>query len=152
MQTQTAIFSSFNRLRPTLFAVSLLASTAAFTACSDNGPTTVNVAQVAGVRPMRTANNKNVPTTFTDAAGKKLTIESGSLTIGADGKYILAYVGHLGSLDFDLEDEGTVVIQGNSITFTPSDGDAAFTGSRSGNTITAGFKIAGVKFDLGFHQ
>jgi hypothetical protein len=101
---------------------------------------------------MRTANNKSVPTTFTDASGKKLTIESGSLKITSDGKYTLAYVGHLGSLDFDLEDEGTVVIKGNTLTFSPSDGELAYTGSSSGNTIVAGFKIAGVKFDLGFHQ
>lgn len=142
--------SALRRLRPTTLALSL--AIFPFTGCSDDGPTSINVSEVAGVRPMRTANNKSVPTTFTDAAGKKLTIESGSLTITPDGKYSLAYVGHLGSLDFDLEDEGEVAFAGNTITFTPDDGDVAFTGSKNGSTITAGFKIAGVKFDLGFRQ
>lgn len=151
MSLHIAAFPVFGRLRPTLFAMSL-AAIFPFSACSDNGPTTINVAQVAGVRPMRTANNQSVPTTFTDASGKKLTIESGSLKITADGKYSLAYVGHLGTLDFDLEDEGTIAFSGNSITFTPDDGEAAFTGVRSGDTFVVGFKIAGVKFDLGFRQ
>lgn len=151
MSLQIAALPIFRRLRPTVFAMSL-AAVFPFSACSDNGPTTVSVAEVAGIRPMRTANNKAVPTTFTDASGKKLTIQSGSLKITPDGKYTLAYVGHLGTLDFDLEDEGVVKFSGNSITFTPADGDVAYTGVRQGDTIVAGFKIAGVKFDLGFRQ
>jgi hypothetical protein len=151
MSLHIASLSLLGRLRPTVMAVSL-AAIFPFSACSDNGPTTVSAAQVAGIRPMRTANDKAVPTTFTDASGKKLTIESGSLKITADGKYTLAYVGHLGTLDFDLEDEGQIQFSGNNLTFTPGDGDVAFTGVRSGDTIVAAFKIAGVKFDLGFRQ
>jgi ABC-type Fe3+-hydroxamate transport system substrate-binding protein len=151
MFTHSATFPVFGRLRPTLFAMSL-AAMLPFSACSDNGPTTVSVAHLVGTRPMRTADNKNVPTTFTDGKGKQLTIMSGALKITSDGKYTLAYVGHLGTLDFDLEDEGVVHTQGTTLVFTPSDGEAAFTGASSGGTIVVGFKIAGVKFDLGFRQ
>src|SRR5262245_13033268 len=99
MSFTVSAFPIFGRLRPTLLAMSLV-GTLGFSACSAEGPTTINISDVTGTRPMRTANNKSVPTTFTDAAGKKLTIESGSLKITSDGKYALAYVGHLGTLDF----------------------------------------------------
>jgi hypothetical protein len=37
------------------------------------------------------------------------------------------------------------------VTFTPDDGDPSYTGRRSGKAIMIdGFKIAGVKWDLGF--
>lgn len=152
MSSRTATFPIFGRLRPTLFAVSL-AFASAIAACSDSSPTNVDSDSLTGSRPMRTANNNSVPTTFTDGSGKKLTITSGSLTITAAGKYALAYVGHLGTLEFDLEDVGVVTTDGNKLTFSPADGEEPFNGVLTGdNTITAGFKIAGVKFDLGFRQ
>lgn len=139
-------------LKPTVFAAAMMSSLA-FTACGDNSVTAVvTVSQVVGVRPMNSANNKSLPATFTDGSGKQLTIKSGSLTIAADGKFILHYVGNLGALAFDLSETGTVTVEGNALNFVPDDDDAPFAGSTSAGKISAGFKIAGVKFVLGFQS
>lgn len=146
-----SLSSVFKRhLRPTVFAMSLAQLGLAAACGSDSPIAPVSVAEVAGVRPMKTANNVAVPTTFTDGSGKKLTIKTGSLTIEPNGHFSLHYVGNLGTLDFDLHETGIMTVNGSTLVFTPDDDDAPFTGSRSGNNIVAGFKIAGVKFDLGF--
>lgn len=136
-------------LRPTVLALTM-APLLMVAACENTINAPATVAQVAGVRPMKTANNKTVPTSFTDGSGKTLSITSGSLTIEADGTFSLHYVGSLGSLQFDLHETGTVSVNGGSLLFTPDDDDAPFSGSANGNSIVAAFKIAGVKFDLGF--
>ena len=100
---------------------------------------------------MKTVRGFAVPHTFTDAVGKKLTVEGGKLTLGPNNSYELSYKGKLNSLVFDLTDEGTVSISGATATFTPDDGDPGYTGTIKGKTISvAGFKIAGAKFDLSF--
>ena len=100
---------------------------------------------------MSTAQGMKVPHTFTDPAGSKLTIESGGLTMNSDGTFELKYKGKLNALTFNLTDEGTFTVAGSTVTFTPDDGDPAYTGRVSGKSIVVDdFKIAGVKWDLGF--
>ena len=104
-----------------------------------------------GNYPMTTARGLAVPRTFTDAAGSKLTIEGGGIVMNADGTYALNYKGKLNALTFNLTDEGTYKLAGAVATFTPEDGDPAYTGRVTGRNISVDdFKIAGAKFDLGF--
>jgi hypothetical protein len=124
---------------------------AAFTtACSSDtssGPTTPPTGSFA----MATAQGMAVPHTFTDAAGSKLTIEGGSISLNAGGTFELHYKGKLNALTFDLTDEGTYTMAGTTATFTPDDGDAPYMGTVIGTAVSVDdFKIAGAKFDLGF--
>lgn len=129
-----------------------LAISALTAACGSDSATGPSETQVAGAYPMSTARGLPVPRTFTDAAGSKLTIEGGSMTIDANGTYALKYKGKLNSLTFDLTDEGTYVLSGSTMTFTSEDpDDPKFTGKIQGKSVLVdGFKIAGVKFALGF--
>jgi len=117
-----------------------------------DSPTGPSKAQVAGSYPMSTARGLPVPRTFTDAAGSKLTIEGGAMIVKADGTYELKDKGKLNSLTFDLTDEGKYTLAGSVMTFRPDDtDDPTFTGRVQGKSVQVeGFKIAGVKFDLGF--
>lgn len=124
-----------------------MTTTAACSSDSD-GPTAPG--PVTGSFPMKTVKGFAVPHTFTDAAGSKLTLEGGSLTMNANGTYALHYKGKLNTLTFNLTDEGSVVVAGSSATFTPDDGDTPFTGTIQGKTIVVKFRIAGVHWDLGF--
>ena len=137
-------------LRPTVLLLSV-PSLLLMAACggkdSITGP---SIAEVAGARTMRTADGKGLPTTFVDGSGKQLTIKSGALTITSDGHFDLHYVGSLGSLQFDLHEEGTVKVANGALTFTPDDDSSVFTGTSAGSQIVAKFKIAGVAFSLGF--
>ena len=129
-------------------ALALAALTAACGSDSATGPTKT---QMAGTYPMATVRGLSVPRTFTDPAGSKLTIEGGSLTIKSDGTYELNYKGRLNSLTFNLTDEGNYALSGAAVSFTPDDGDPGYTGRVNGKSMLVdGFKIAGVKFDLGF--
>jgi hypothetical protein len=120
-------------------------------ACSSDSSTGPSKPQVVGAYPMSTAQGMKVPHTFTDPAGSKLTIESGGLTMNSDGTFELKYKGRLNALTFNLTDEGTFTVAGSTVTFTPDDGDPAYTGRVSGKSIVVDdFKIAGVKWDLGF--
>ena len=141
-----------SRLVRRVAIVSALATAAATAACSDSdSPTAPTSTQVAGAYPMATVRGMSVPHTFTDAVGKKLTIEGGSLTIEANGTYELKYKGKLNSLTFDLTDEGNYTLSGSTMSFTPDDGDPAYTGRVQGKAVFVdGFKIAGAKFDLSF--
>ena len=131
--------------------VGALAVAAATAACSSDSSTGPSQTTVAGAYPMATAKGMAVPHTFTDAGGSKLTIEGGGLTMNANGTYALKYKGKLNALTFDLTDEGKFTITGAAVKFTPDDGDPAYTGRVSGKSILVdGFKIAGVKWDLGF--
>jgi ABC-type Fe3+-hydroxamate transport system substrate-binding protein len=133
-----------------LAAVTTLAVAAFTTACSSDsssGPVTTPTGSLA----MSTARGMSVPHTFTDAAGSKLTIEGGSIVLSSGGTYELHYKGKLNALTFDLTDEGMYKLAGTTVTFTPDDGDPAFTGRIAGTTVSVDdFKIAGAKFDLGF--
>lgn len=130
-------------------AMSVAAITAACGSDSVTGPSS---GQVAGAYPMSTARGLPVPRTFTDAAGSKLTIEGGSMTIDANGTYALEYKGKLNAITFDLTDEGTYSLSGATMTFVSEDtDDPPFTGKVQGKSVLVdGFKIAGVKFELGF--
>jgi len=137
-----------NRLVVTALAIGLMAGTAA---CSDDDTATgPGGGPVTGAFPMRTARGMAVPHTFTDSKGSKLTVEGGSLTIGAGATYALNYKGKLNALTFDLTDEGTVSVSGTTAVFTPDDGDPPYSGKIQGTSITVNFKIAGAAFDLGF--
>jgi len=141
-------YSSIARRSALAGAFAVAAITAACSSDSSTGPSNT---PVAGAYPMATARGLAVPHTFTDAAGKKLTIEGGGLTLNANGTFELKYKGKLNALVFDLTDEGTYSTAGSTITFTPEDDEPAYTGRRSGKSIMIdGFKIAGVKWDLGF--
>ena len=130
-----------------VFAIAAMAA-----ACSSDSSTGPSKSTVAGAYPMSTAQGMKVPHTFTDNAGSKLTIESGGLTMNSDGTFALKYKGRLNALNFDLTDEGTFSLAGSTVTFTPDDGDPSYTGRVSGKSITVDdFKIAGVKWDLGFN-
>ena len=132
--------------------IGALAIAAVSAACSSESSTGPGKTQVTGAYPMATAQGMKVPHTFTDGAGSKLTIESGGLTINADGTFALKYKGKLNALTFDLTDDGTYSVAGSIVTFTPDDGDPSYTGRISGKSITVDdFKIAGVKWDLGFN-
>lgn len=94
---RTPFYAQFPQryLKPTVFAAAMMSSLA-FTACGDSSVTAVaTVSEVVGVRPMNSAYRKSLPATFTDGSGKQLTIKSGSLTIAADGQFVLHYVGDL---------------------------------------------------------
>jgi len=131
----------------TASAFALVAIAAACSSDSSTGPTKT----VAGSYPMSTARGMPVPRTFTDAKGSKLTIEGGSMILDADGTYQLKYKGKLNALTFDLTDEGTYKLSGPTVSFTPDDGDAPYTGRLEGKSVLVnGFRIAGVGFDLGF--
>ena len=133
--------------RHTAFALALVVATA----CGDSdSPSAPNKPPVAGAYAMSTARGFAVPHTFTDAAGSKLTVQGGSLTLGSNGTYELAYKGKLNAITFDLTDEGTFVVAGSAVTFTPSDGDPAYTGQVQSGKVVVAFKIAGAMFDLGF--
>jgi hypothetical protein len=96
-----------------------------------------------GAYPMTAARGLAVPHTFTDAVGKKLTIQGGALTMTADGKYMLNYAGKLNAITFDLTDEGSFSQAGANVTFTPDDGDPAFVGRIVGKSLVIDdFKIA----------
>jgi hypothetical protein len=126
---------------------------AAFTAaaCAGDSSTGLKPPQVSGAYPMATARGLAVPHTFTDAAGSKLTIEGGALTMTDGGKFTLKYKGKLNALVFDLTDEGTFSASGSLVTFTPDNGDPKYTGRVQGRTVIVDdFKIAGAKFALGF--
>lgn len=147
-QTWGSRFGHAQRVVAAGFAFAVLA---AATACSnDDTPTGPGNGPVTGAFSMRTARGFSVPHTFTDAVGKKLTVEGGSLTLGPNGTYALNYKGKLNTLEFDLTDEGTVSISGSSVTFTPDDGDTPFAGKIQGRTISVSFRIAGAMFELGF--
>jgi len=124
---------------------------AAITAACGSDSTGPSKVEVTGARPMATARGLAVPHTFTDGAGSKLTIEGGGLTMNADGTYALKYKGKLNALVFDLTDEGTYKLSGSIVTFTPEDDDPNYTGRVAGGSVLVDdFKIAGVKFALGF--
>jgi hypothetical protein len=126
-----------------------LAAAAITAACS--GDSSTAPVQVAGARPMSTAQGMAVPHTFTDGAGSKLTIEGGGLTLSPNGTFALQYKGKLNALTFDLTDEGTYKLNGTTVTFTPEGGDPVYTGRVAGKSVVVDdFKIAGVKFDLAF--
>jgi len=130
-----------------------LAAAALVAACSSDSSTgpASGGKPVPGAYPMKAARGMSVPHTFTDAAGKKLTIQGGALTMNANGTYALNYKGNLNALTFDLTDEGSYSQAGAVVTFKPEDGDPSFSGKISGNTVTVdAFKIAGAKFDLRF--
>ena len=135
-----------------IIVASALAISAITAACGSDSATGPSKTQVAGAYPMSTARGLPVPRTFTDNAGSKLTIEGGSMTIDANGKYALKYKGKLNALTFDLTDEGTYLLSGSTMTFTSEDpDDPKFTGKVQGKSVLIdGFKIAGVKFELGF--
>jgi hypothetical protein len=135
-----------------LAVVMTLIVSAAAAACGSNSATAPNKDQVAGAYPMSTARGLPVPHTFTDAAGSKLTIEGGSITIDANGTYALQYKGKLNAITFDLTDEGTYSLSGSTMTFVSDDtDDPPFSGKVQGKSVLVdGFKIAGVKFELGF--
>ena len=132
--------------------VTTIALSAVAAACGSDSATGPSTNQVAGAYPMSTARGLPVPRTFTDAAGSKLTIEGGSITIDANGTYALKYKGKLNALTFDLTDEGTYSLSGSSINFVSEDtDDPPFSGKVQGKSVLVdGFKIAGVKFELGF--
>ena len=132
--------------------VGAIAPTLAIAACGgdSDSPTAPTPQTVAGSYAMATARGHTVPHTFTDAAGKKLTIEGGTLTVSADGTYALRYKGKLNALTFDLTDEGTYAMSGDKLTFTPDDGDPSYIGTVRGNAIETDFRIAGVSFALKF--
>jgi len=141
-------YSAIARRSALAAAFAVAAITAACSSDSSTGPSNT---PVTGAYPMATARGLTVPHTFTDAAGKKLTIEGGGLTLNANGTFELRYKGKLNALVFDLTDEGTYSAAGSTMTFTPDDGEPSYTGRRSGKSIMIdGFKIAGVKWDLGF--
>jgi hypothetical protein len=73
--------------------VGVIAPTLAIAACGSDSdsPTAPTPQSVAGSYAMATVRGYSVPHTFTDAVGKKLTIEGGTLTVGADGGYALRY-------------------------------------------------------------
>ena len=121
-------------------------------ACGSDSVTGPSSGQVAGAYAMSTARGLPVPRTFTDAAGSKLTIEGGSMTIDANGTYALEYKGKLNAITFDLTDEGTYSLAGATMPFVSEDtDDPPFTGRVQGKSVLVdGFKIAGVKFELGF--
>jgi hypothetical protein len=124
---------------------------AAITAACGSDSTGPSKVEVTGARPMATARGLAVPHTFTDAAGSKLTIEGGGLTMNADGTYALEYKGKLNALTFELTDEGTYRLAGTIVTFTPEDGDPNYSGRVAGSSVLVDdFMIAGVKFALGF--
>ena len=133
-----------------LATVTMVAVAAFSTACSSDS-SSGSVAPPTGSFAMSTARGMAVPHTFTDAAGSKLTIEGGSIVLASGGTYELHYKGKLNALTFDLTDEGTYKLAGTTVTFTPDDGDPAYTGRTVGTTVSVDdFKIAGAKFDLGF--
>ncbi len=102
---------------------------------------------------MTTVRGMAVPHTFTDAVGKKLTVQGGSLTMNANGTFALNYKGKLQANSFDLTDKGSYSKSGSVVTFTPDDGDPSYTGRISGNSVAVdNFKIAGAKFALGFKK
>jgi hypothetical protein len=136
-----------------LAAASLLATTAIIAACSSGSDSSTGPSKppTAGAYPMATARGMTVPHTFTDAAGSKLTIQGGALTMSSNGTFTLNYKGKLNALTFDLTDEGKFSQSGSVITFTPDDGDPAYTGRLQGKSVlVSSFKIAGARFDLGF--
>ena len=132
-------------------AVATSFAVTAITAACSSDSSTEPAAQASGAYPMSTARGLTVPHTFTDAAGSKLTIEGGGLTLDPNGTYELHYKGKLNALTFDLTDEGTFKLAGAIATFTPDDGDPSYTGRLAGKSVIVDdFKIAGAKFDLGF--
>lgn len=131
----------------TVTALAAAAFTVACSSDSSSGP----AAPATGSFAMATAQGMAVPHTFTDAAGSKLTIEGGSISLNSDGTFELHYKGKLNALTFDLTDEGAYTMAGTVATFTPDDGDAPYTGKVIGTVVSVeDFKIAGAKFDLGF--
>ena len=140
-------------MQPTLrkLAAATTLAVAAFTAACSSDSSSGPVSTPTGSLAMSTAQGISVPHTFTDAAGSKLTIEGGSIVLNSGGTYELHYKGKLNALTFDLTDEGTYKMAGTTATFTPDDGDPAYTGRVIGTTVSVDdFKIAGAKFDLGF--
>ena len=138
-------------------AVGLVATTAGIVACSGDSSTSTGPSPskppANATYSMATVRGMTVPHTFTDAKGSKLTIQGGGLTMSTDGKFTLNYKGKLNAMTFDLTDEGKYTKAGSVITFTPDDGDPAYTGRVQGKTVMVdGFKIAGVKWDLGFNS
>ena len=140
-----------NRIMATALTLGVIVSTAA---CSDDDTATGpgGGGPANGAYPMKTARGMAVPHTFTDSKGSKLTVEGGTLTLGAGGTYALNYKGKLNALTFDLTDEGKVSVSGTTAVFTPDDGDPSYSGKIQGGKITVNFKIAGAAFDLGFNK
>jgi hypothetical protein len=140
-------------MHPTLRQLAALTTfaVAAFTTACSSDSSSGPVTPTTGSFTMSTARGMTVPHTFTDAAGSKLTIDGGGISLNSDGTYELRYKGKLNALTFDLTDEGTYKMAGATATFTPDDGDPAYTGRVIGTTVSVDdFKIAGAKFDLGF--
>jgi hypothetical protein len=138
------------RISRRVAATSAFALVAIAAACSSDSSTSPSKT-VAGAYPMATVRGLPVPHTFTDAKGSKLTIEGGSIIIDTDGSYQLKYKGKLNALTFDLTDEGTYTLSGSTVSFTPDDGDAPYTGRVEGKSVLVnGFRIAGAGFDLRF--
>jgi hypothetical protein len=67
-----------------LAAATSLVVAAITTACSGDSSTSP-APQPTGAYPMSTARCMTVPHTFTDAAGSKLTIEGGGMTLSSNG-------------------------------------------------------------------
>jgi hypothetical protein len=148
-----ALVRGSNLARQLAAATSLVAVTVVAACSSDSSTGPAKPVPVPGVYPMTAARGMSVPHTFTDAVGKKLTIQGGALNMTADGKYTLNYKGKLNTLTFDLTDEGSFSQSGANVTFTPDDGDPPYVGRISGKSVVVdGFKIAGAKFDLTFKK
>jgi len=119
-------------------------------ACGSEAVDPGNDGDLAGTHQMVSIDSHDVPHTFTDAAGSKLTIFGGSLAFYGDGTFELSYQGKLNANEFDLGDSGTYTVSGLVVTFQSDYDGEVYNGSVL-DTITLSKKIAGVMFTMGFN-
>jgi hypothetical protein len=91
----------------------------------------------------------SLPVTFTDGSGSTLTFSGGHLTLSADGSYELEVEAEFNGGGVTMDDQGTYVVSGSSIDFTPTGSPARMKdGTISGTSMTAETQFGGIPFEI----
>jgi hypothetical protein len=90
-----------------------------------------------------------LPVTFTDGSGSTLTFQNGAMVLAQDGTYTLEVEAEFNGGGVTLTDEGTYVMAGNTIDFTPTGSPARMEdGTISGSAMTAETQFGGIPFEI----
>ena len=93
---------------------------------------------------------KGLPVTFVDGGGDHLTVSSGTLVLGAGGKFDLKVQTTFNGSASTLTDHGSYSIAGSTISFSSAKASPRIspTAAMNGNKVTAKSKLYGATFEI----